>query len=225
MATMAGPAQLDHIRASNRALVLSLARELGTVTCPDLARQAGLSRATAYAIADELQQAGVLVQDGVGQSTGGRRPVVLRFDAGTWVAAGIEVGEGEVRAVLVDLAGSVRHHMSTDFAGTSPAHVTDAVAASVRRLGENTDGQMPGVGIAWPGIVDTDWGIVRTSVLYGWEDVPLGTLVHARACVPVYMASRSGDRYPARATYSCTRSEMKRAGGRWRCLTAQCSSR
>jgi predicted NBD/HSP70 family sugar kinase len=186
-----GQPDLDAVSAANRARILALAGELGTVSCPLLAERSGLSRQTVYLIAAELERAGVLVGDGVGHSSGGRRPQLLRYEPRAWGAIGVEMREREACAVLTDLDGTVVHRRAVPLYGTTPAQVADAVeAAAGRLLTAMPAGRVLGIGAALPGLIDVEHGLVRMSVLYGWSEVPFAALLRERTGLPAYVASR-----------------------------------
>lgn len=183
--------QLDEVRVTNRALILALASQTDTVSCPLLAKRSGLSRQTVYLIAAELEQAGVLVGDGIGRSSGGRRPKLLRYQPQSWGAIGVETREHEACAVLTDLNGTVVQRLAGPLRGTTPADVADVVEALTQQLRATMPaGRVLGIGVALPGLVDVERGIVRMSVLYDWTDVPLADMLRVRTGLPAYVASR-----------------------------------
>jgi predicted NBD/HSP70 family sugar kinase len=185
-------AALDDIRSANRALILDLAASAGTTTCPALAQQSGLSRATVYIIADELVRAGVLARHGAGKSSGGRRPELLRFEPRAWAAIGVELAEREVRALVADLRGTPVARDVEPLPGRTPAAVAGAIATLVGRLERRVPNRRAlGLGVAVPGIVDQAAGVVRLSVLHEWTDVPLAAMLSARTGRRTYLASRS----------------------------------
>jgi len=184
--------QVEDVRSANRALLLAISRDLRVVSCPTLAERSGLSRATAYGIAEELQRAGVLVDAGAGKSTGGRRPQLLRFEPQAWFALGVELGERDLHAVVTDLDGTVLQREFSVARGTTPSQVVEAIAASVARLVALLPRRRAlGLGFAAPGLVDVDTGVVRTAVGYDWRDVPLADLLRAHTGLPSSLANRS----------------------------------
>jgi glucokinase-like ROK family protein len=184
--------QVEDVRTSNRALVLAIARERRTVSRPELAERTGLSVATAYGIADELQRAGVLVDAGSGESNGGRRPQLLRFEPGAWFALGIEMGERDLHAILTDLDGRIVQRERRVAAATAAPAVVEAVTACVQRLASAAPpGRVLGLGFAAPGLVDMQAGIVRGAAGYDWRNVPFGALLSQHTGLPAYLANRS----------------------------------
>jgi predicted NBD/HSP70 family sugar kinase len=184
--------QVEDVRTGNRALLLSIARERRTVSRPELVERSGLSVATAYGIADELQRAGVLVDAGSGESNGGRRPQLLRFEPSAWFALGVEMGERDLHAVLTDLDGRIVQREGRVAADTDVQAVLETTTACVQRLAAFVPpGRILGLGFATPGLVDMDSGVIRGAAGYDWHNVPLAALLARQTGLPVQLANRS----------------------------------
>ncbi|MBN1826998.1 MAG: ROK family transcriptional regulator [Candidatus Eisenbacteria bacterium] len=124
----------------------------------EIARRAALSRSTASEIVGEILPTGLVAEGGVGESRGGRRPIVLEFQDESCVIIGVEMGANHVAAALTDLRGNVLawesrdHPVRTDPAG-SRALIADLVAAC---LASEPHGGKPlvGIGVAVPSPID-----------------------------------------------------------------------
>ncbi|HEV7215458.1 MAG TPA: ROK family protein [Chloroflexota bacterium] len=184
--------QVEDVRAGNRALLLAIARQRRTVSRPQLVEYSGLSVATAYGIADELQRTGVLVAAGNGESNGGRRPQLLRFEPNAWFALGVEMGERDLHAVLTDLDGRVLQREDGIAAATVVQEVVETTTACVRRLAALVPAErILGLGFAAPGLVDMASGVVHGAVGYAWRNVPLAALLRDATGLPTDLANRS----------------------------------
>ncbi len=79
------------VRQLNRTIILQLLREHGPLSGYDVAKRTGLSRTAAYNVMDELVAAG-LVQERLGRSRGGRRPVLYQLRAEAGFVIGVDFG-------------------------------------------------------------------------------------------------------------------------------------
>ena len=112
-------AVLDHVRAH------------GASSRAELAQATGLGRSVLTQRVDALLDYGLLAEDGVGVSTGGRAPRLLRFraDAGYLLVA--DLGATSTDVALADLAGEiVVHRQEASDISAGP----DAVLARVEEL-------------------------------------------------------------------------------------------
>src|SRR5438445_13261320 len=72
-------ARLNTIRDINRQIVLNYVREREPISRAEIARETDLQRSTISTIVDELETDGLIEEFGEGESTGGRRPTLLRL--------------------------------------------------------------------------------------------------------------------------------------------------
>lgn len=176
------------VRALNRRLILRLLREQGPASRTDLAELTGLSNGAVTRIVGELIDEGYLVEQSVGVSTGGRRPVLLDLDTSARVVAGLKLSDDAILAVLVDLKGSVVADLRLPLRSRQTKAVLDRAAFAVDELltrAAVTRDRLAGVGLCMPGTVDWRNGVCRLSPFLGWRDVHVAELLAERVGVPV----------------------------------------
>lgn len=95
------------IKLQNTGLILDIVRKQGPISRNVVAEMANISPATVSRIVDSLISDGILVETGVGECTGGRRPVMLDVNFRAGFVIGIDAGIDNVVGVLTDLSNSV----------------------------------------------------------------------------------------------------------------------
>src|SRR6476661_1432593 len=100
-------ARHNTIRDINRQIVLNYVRVRAPISRADIARGTSLQRSTVSAIVDDLHAGGLVEEIGTGDSTGGRKPTLLKLKSGTPVAIGVDVTPRETTVVLADLTGQI----------------------------------------------------------------------------------------------------------------------
>ncbi|MEZ4386414.1 MAG: ROK family transcriptional regulator [Candidatus Krumholzibacteriia bacterium] len=137
--------------------VLRLIWQQRRISRAEIAQQAQLSRSTVSEVVGELLPTGLIAEVGVGESRGGRRPIILEFHDEAAVILGVEMGAAHVGVALTDLRGRVlawrsrEHPARTDPVGTRTL-IDDFCRAC---LAEGTDGRpLVGIGVAVPCPVD-----------------------------------------------------------------------
>ncbi|MGV9250845.1 ROK family transcriptional regulator [Streptomyces sp. NPDC003697] len=105
----AGGANLLALRSHNTALVLDLLRTAGAagISRLEIADRTGLTPQAVSKITARLRQEGLAAEAGRRASTGGKPRTVLRLVPDAGHAVGVHVDRDELRAVLVDLNGTV----------------------------------------------------------------------------------------------------------------------
>lgn len=175
----------------------------------ELATQTGLSRATIAILAAELLAAGLVEEVGLGESTGGRRPMLLRFNPGAATALGAVLQDHTWSLVVTDLQARVLHQHQVEVEGESPEAAVaalkagvDAVVPVMQRLGPRA---LPAIGLGTPGLVDVTSGIIKSAVDVGWFEVPFQRMVEEALGRKAFIANRSKLGALAELWYGATR--------------------
>ncbi|MFE9025893.1 ROK family transcriptional regulator [Streptomyces iakyrus] len=204
-----GGANLLALRSHNAALVLDLLRAAGDegISRLELAERTGLTPQAVSKITARLREDGLAAEAGRRASTGGKPRTVLRLVPEAGHAVGIHLDRDEVRAVLVDLRGTVvgERRAALDL-GAGAEAVLGAVRETVAGVpaagpgGEgNASRQGParsgrarpdptllGVGVALPGPLDHARGVLhRVTGFPEWDGFPLRDALAERLGVPV----------------------------------------
>jgi len=180
----------DLIRAINRSTILNVIKTHAAIPRAEIARLTGLSPATVSAISAELIQDNLVFEKETGDSSGGRRPIMLAINPHGGCVVGIKLMEDHALGALTDLEATPLGKQSYTLTDTSPPAVARALSELVSELlsnSENPTANLMGVGVGLAGIVDSAQGLVRQSPFFGWTDVPLRELIQDRVNVPVYL--------------------------------------
>ncbi|WIE64568.1 ROK family protein [Curtobacterium sp. MCLR17_036] len=172
-------ANLPSIGGFNRTVVLdAVRRSPDGLSRVELASRTGLSAQTVSNVTRFLIEAGMIVESGTVVSGRGKPRTILRLEPGSRYAVGVHVDPAVVTYVLLDLAGAVVASTTTSTpTADDPSEVVRTIASAVRGLvaeaGVDVDAVL-GIGIASPGPIDVDAGIVvDPPFLPRWRDVPL----------------------------------------------------
>jgi predicted NBD/HSP70 family sugar kinase len=177
---------LPKVGSYNQSVVLDAIRSSGATSRVELAERTGLTAQTISVIVRRLLTDGLVREDGaqpaVGPSGGGKPRTALRVEPTAGYAVGLHFDPGRIAAVLVDLAGSVVAETRREVHDSvRPEEAVALMGRAVRKVVR--DGKIPqrrllGVGLACPGPIDQDLGLVLYPPrLAGWEQVPLATLL------------------------------------------------
>jgi predicted NBD/HSP70 family sugar kinase len=175
-------------------LVLDLVRCGAAETRQDLVRVSGLGRAVVVDRVDRLIAHGLLTEEGLGPSTGGRpsRRIAFRSDAGMLLIA--VLGTTSFGVGLADLAGSLRiaHHEPLDDPN-DPERTLDRLEELFDWLMDegHARGRLWGMTIGLPGPVEAPArrlvGTARPRVSPAWDVYPIQTRLAARYGAPAWL--------------------------------------
>lgn len=188
------PTSTGQLRRQNAALVLRSLRQLGPATRAELAQRTALAKATVGVIVAGLEAAGAVVEEEVRSATRGRpgRPVALHGDR--WVGLGLEVNVDYVAAVVLDLAGQVRHRETRPVAvGSGDRGVDERVladlAGDLARRCRDAGQILVGATLAVPALVRADNRTVAWAPNLGVEGDALAARVEALVGAPVRVSN------------------------------------
>ncbi|MFE1586315.1 ROK family protein [Streptomyces sp. NPDC058737] len=147
-------ANLLALRSHNTALVLDLLRTAGAegISRLELAERTGLTPQAVSKITARLRGEGLAAEAGRRASTGGKPRTVLRLVPGAGHALGVHLDRDELRAVLVDLVGTVvaERRAPLDL-GAGAETVLEGVARAAEELAAEVLGPPAAKGPGSPG--------------------------------------------------------------------------
>lgn len=137
----------------------------------ELAEYLGLAPSTISAAVAQLIERGLLAEEGVESSNGGRPRKVLRPGAQDGFAVAAELGGHHARIGVVRNGGERESVSTVGFdITTGPEDGMAQLAEQLRPLIHHTSGTLRAVGVALPGPVDVATGVAdRPSRMPGWN--------------------------------------------------------
>jgi N-acetylglucosamine repressor len=163
-------ARSNTIRDINRQIVLNYVREREPISRAEIARETALQRSTISTIIEELQAYGLVEEIGAGESTGGRRPTLLRLRAAGAMAIGVDISPTSTTVASSDLAGRVLGQQAFE---TSPnfEETLQNIIRQVKRIAQEGSSPVEGIGISVPGLVDRELGKALYVPYFRWHDL------------------------------------------------------
>lgn len=170
----------------NKDVVLELIRMAPEgVSRAAIAQLLSMSRSSISVIVDDLIQAGLVLEHGVGASRGGRRPIVLQINPDAGRVLGIAIGATHALVILSDLRGRILAEASAvlDIAQPPQTYLDQVYALADHCLAQT--GSMPGclnaIGVGVPGPVIRDRGhVAAPPIMPGWDSFAISQALKAR---------------------------------------------
>jgi glucokinase-like ROK family protein len=174
------------------AMILNDVRSGGSRSRAELVTRTGLTRGVVAQRVGELIDLGLVAENEVGPSTGGRPPrrVTFRAEAGHLLVA--DLGATSIDVAVTDLDGRILGHRD------EPADVSAGPEPSLQRIEELFDqltdatrdlpGPLWGIGIGVPGPVEFRSGRpVSPPIMPGWDGYPVRERFAKRYGAPVWV--------------------------------------
>jgi predicted NBD/HSP70 family sugar kinase len=171
-------AHLSHIRDINRRIVLNYVRDKGPISRAEIARQTAMQRSTVSDIVDSLLAETLIEEIGMGQSTGGRCPTLLKLNTTGAAALGIDIAPTRTTVATSTLAGCVLEREEFDTDPDFEKTIARATHSACKLL-ERSTGRIDGIGVSLPGLVDPSTGRILYIPYFNWCDLDVGQRIAA----------------------------------------------
>jgi len=178
------------MRSHNTALLLHLAWQAGEISRADLVRETGLAPSTVSGVVSELIERGLMRESHAARTTGGRPPIVLRFDEERFHLLGVDLGATHISLALTNLRAQIVAWRTVDHPVRSDPHgalerVVALVGEVLAETGVGLDAVL-GLGLGVPSPVDPARpDNLSPRILPAWEGVHPAAWLAERLQIPV----------------------------------------
>lgn len=147
------------IKLSNRVKILNIIAEKGEITKQEISDTLDLSVPTVINNVNELIEDGLVEEAGVAKSTGGRKPMIIRFKPDARFSIGVDISPNKLKLVLVNLYCEILYEYSEEIRDFNFKDIIDKVYNIIEDVlkSRGIDRSMIlGVGFSLPGLVDEE---------------------------------------------------------------------
>ena len=169
-------ASASQMNLSNKMKIIRLIRQHKEISRADLGKITGLSAPSITRIVDELIGQDQLAQYiGIGNSSGGRPPMIVKFNSEDNFIIGIDLGATNIRGVLTDLEGNFLSEIQAPTEIQKGfEHIIKDTVAIIEKL-QNRRGieksKIRGIGIGVAGLINRETEKITFSPDFGWEEI------------------------------------------------------
>jgi len=177
------------VKDENISSVLQLVRDHPLISRIEISKKLNLSPPTVLRIVAEILDLGLMECTGVGESSGGRKPILysIKKDAGAII--GVDITKERVKIGVFNFVGEKLNEYKrkcpnpADFVNFLVGFLTDVIA-------EQKSDKIMGIGVGMSGNVIHESGVVKYSNVFDFQDVPLKDLLKSHLKYPVFLEER-----------------------------------
>ncbi|GAB7388955.1 ROK family transcriptional regulator [Bacillaceae bacterium] len=181
----------------NKTLILDIIRQHGPISRADIAKMTGLTPPTVTNLVRDLLNTGIVVEGERMESTGGRKPIMLRINPRAYYVIGGDVGISKIVAAVTDLEARIvakvtrdlQHFANEEASGaqeTVMALVKETIHRIIAQSGIDKD-KFLGIGIGMHGLVDSETGTAVFAPNFPLRNVPVKRLLEEEFAIPAYL--------------------------------------
>lgn len=172
--------------------ILNVIKSNGSMSRADIAKLTGLTPASVTNITKFLIDSDYLIESRIGESSGGRPPIILEINMKARYVIGVSIGVGYIDVVVSDLGANIISKKSiviTKDKIDKEKIFTDLVKLinEVVEMCNVDKKKIFGIGVAMHGVVNPGLGVSEYAPYYGWRNVNIKKELEERLRYPVYV--------------------------------------
>ena len=173
---------LKLIQELNRSIILRTIRHHGPISRSEIAKRNKISPTTVTAAVRGLLQQGLVCEDSIGKSNGGRRPILIRFSPESRFIIGVAITNSSIKIAEMDLEAKVRKQKVLPIHNLMGELVIDYLLKSISQFLEKCSDltKCIGISIVSPGIINVDKSIIYENTKLKLKNIPLKEMVEKR---------------------------------------------
>ncbi|GGH86355.1 putative NBD/HSP70 family sugar kinase [Pullulanibacillus pueri] len=162
-----GPALLREV---NKKRVLAYLRTHNVSSRQEITESLGLSKNTVSLIIDEFHKQGVISEVGIDSIGVGRPRKKIAINPNIFFSVGVHIRHYSIEVVVTNYLGTIVDSRTIKVEIQDPDHFFKEIEMLWSELEKKYE-TILGLGIAVPGLVDPEQGLLHYSVHLGWENV------------------------------------------------------
>ena len=172
----------EAIKDSNRKKILNLISVKREYTKQNISKEIGVSIPTVSSNINELMAEGLVEEAGVAGSTGGRKPIIVRFLPNSKYSVGVEFKLNNVRIILINLDSDIKFDVSykvMDFKNMDNIieKINQIISNTLRNMKINSK-DILGIGFSLPGTVNEQSLVLEIAPNIGLKNVDFNSFLN-----------------------------------------------
>lgn len=177
------------IKKINTVSILKVIREKGPISRADISKMIGLNPATVSSNVSDLLAQKIIREVGSGESSGGRKPILLELNNSEIFVIGVDMGIKKSTAGLIDIDGNVINKVTLYFGMEMNQKqvieiMKDCIYKVVKGYDDNFN-KVIGIGMGIHGPVDSEKGISIYAPAFSWHNINIVSIFEDEFKVPV----------------------------------------
>ncbi len=185
---------IDHsdIKTNNKKRIIKLLSMERELTKLDISRKLDISIPTVTTIVGELMEEGLVEEAGMANSTGGRKPMIIRFLPDSRYSIGIDLGRDYVRAVLTNLDSKILKDKTCELNVISETEVLSVIKRLIEEViaEENVKDKLLGIGLSLPGTVNEEELKLEVATNFRLRNISFKEL-YSHFNLPIYLENEA----------------------------------
>lgn len=173
--------------SSNDAQIMNVIRRQGPVSKVEIAKVTGLTPPTVTNITNKFLELGLIVEDSIGESSGGRRPLLLKISDILAQVIVIYIGSERIIGYVIDPQFRIQWEDSRSIKGRKKEEVLEMMLDIIKDCRSAASISVMAVGVVVRGPVRIKEGISVFAPNIGWRNAPLKDIIEQQIGLPAFI--------------------------------------
>jgi len=178
------------LKKNNLFKVIQALKQNGPMTKPELMIKTNLTSASVHNFVNELLEKGLLLEEGLNASNGGRKASIYRFNSSYRHIVGVYIALHSITCCVIDLDFNEKVNiekpinLAEEDVESNINNVLEQIQLAIAQSGfAYTD--FAGIGVIVPGTVNRQKGVIQTLVnARNWRNIPLKSIIEDAIGLP-----------------------------------------
>jgi len=180
------------VKGINTKNILEIIRKKGPISRIEIAELTGLTPATISNITSELIDKKIIMEAEAGDSSGGRKPIMLRIRCDYYRVIGVYLGSRKIKIITSDLMANIKYKKEIRYEKepVTVEYVTEVLEKELSPLIKKYEikgKKVVGIGIGIHGLVDSNKGVSLVAPNLGWRNVNIADIIYEKYQIPVFV--------------------------------------
>ncbi|WP_434655506.1 ROK family transcriptional regulator [Thermoanaerobacterium thermosaccharolyticum] len=181
------PVSYKLLKGMNESLILNVIRHNKYVSRSEIAKITNLTPPTVTNIINKLLEDGLVKEDKLGESSGGRPPVILKINNEAFDLIVIIIGTDIMEEYLLDAELNIRESQVDSIKKEDAESIFKLLFDRIRHLKDISNKEIAGIGVVVRGPVKSSEGISVFSPNIGWRNVPIKERIEREFNIPTFV--------------------------------------
>lgn len=180
----------EMLKNLNRQIILNYIRKYKEISRTDLSQYTKLSPTTVSAITSELMEKKLITEIRIGESSGGRRPVMVGVNPSAGYVITLILNQKEITCAIVDLSCNMveKERISCNFDNRETVkNVLQKSLDSITQKYAHYKDKICGIGVSVPGVVDHNNGKVLYSSKLHLKNYDIASTIESHTGIKSYL--------------------------------------
>ena len=181
------PVSYKLLKGMNESVIVNIIRKMGPISRADIAKETNLTPPTVTNIVNKLIAENIVMEYKVGESNGGRPPVLIKLNPDFMSIIVIHISTYNLHQYTLDAELKTKKKEKNSIRGLKQEEVLELLTSVLDKAIKESPQNVSGIGIVVRGPVKMKEGISVFAPNIGWRNVPLKSIVEEKFGVPTYV--------------------------------------